>query len=82
MFVLGDAKKKYVHLYLIWQAVRNYHYDNDPVLAECGISIEKQLTPVEGRVLETPKVKIHLVCVREREIKRQCRGVIFLDLSL
>ncbi|GMY09800.1 protein argonaute 16 [Fagus crenata] len=39
-------------------AVRNYHYDNDPVLAECGISIEKQLTPVEGRVLETPKLKV------------------------
>lgn len=43
---------------LILQAVRNYRYDNDPLLAACGISIEKQLTQVNGRVLETPKVNI------------------------
>ncbi|KAM2505267.1 hypothetical protein PS1_039084 [Malus domestica] len=30
-------------------------YDNDPVLATCGISINKDLTQVKGRVLETPK---------------------------
>ncbi|KAH1217448.1 Protein argonaute 16 [Glycine max] len=30
-------------------------YDDDPVLAACGISIEKQLNLIEGRVLETPK---------------------------
>ena len=41
---------------LILQAMTNYKYDDDPVLAECGISIEKQLTQVEGRILETPKV--------------------------
>ncbi|KAM2609908.1 hypothetical protein TB1_038065 [Malus domestica] len=33
-----------------------YQYDNDPVLATCGISINKDLTQVKGRVLETPKV--------------------------
>nr|XP_028960050.1 major serine/threonine-protein phosphatase PP2A-2 catalytic subunit-like [Malus domestica] len=32
-----------------------YQYDNDPVLATCGISINKDLTQVKGRVLETPK---------------------------
>lgn len=36
--------------------MRNYRYDADPLLGESGISIEKQLTQVEGRVLETPKV--------------------------
>ncbi|KAM1501068.1 hypothetical protein TB2_025869 [Malus domestica] len=30
-------------------------YDNDHVLATCGISINKDLTQVKGRVLETPK---------------------------
>ncbi|KAL0001598.1 hypothetical protein SO802_015379 [Lithocarpus litseifolius] len=43
---------------LILQAMTNYKYDDDPVLAECGISIEKQLTQVEGRILETPKLKV------------------------
>ncbi|KAL2588299.1 hypothetical protein AAZV13_13G161800 [Glycine max] len=33
-------------------------YDDDPVLAACGISIEKQLNLIEGRVLETPKLKV------------------------
>ncbi|KAK3404423.1 hypothetical protein EUGRSUZ_K00736 [Eucalyptus grandis] len=39
-------------------ALRNYRYDEDPVLAECGISIEKQLTQIKGRVLESPKLKV------------------------
>ncbi|KAI4305738.1 hypothetical protein L6164_029086 [Bauhinia variegata] len=39
-------------------AMGTYRYDHDPILAECGISIEKQLTQVEGRVLETPKLKV------------------------
>ncbi|KAF8008162.1 hypothetical protein BT93_K1987 [Corymbia citriodora subsp. variegata] len=39
-------------------ASRNYRYDEDPVLAECGISIEKQLTKIKGRVLESPKLKV------------------------
>ena len=42
--------------HLILQALRNYRYDEDPVLAECGIFIEKQLVQVDGRILETPKV--------------------------
>ncbi|KAF5746116.1 protein argonaute 16 [Tripterygium wilfordii] len=39
-------------------AVRKYRYDEDPVLAACGISTDKQLTQVDGRVLETPKLKV------------------------
>ncbi|KAM1377182.1 hypothetical protein ACFX2I_038719 [Malus domestica] len=38
------------------QAMKKYLYDNDHVLATCGISINKDLTQVKGRVLETPKV--------------------------
>ncbi|KAM1578238.1 hypothetical protein ACFX1Z_039823 [Malus domestica] len=38
------------------QAMKKYQYDNDPVLATCGISINKDLTQVKGCVLETPKV--------------------------
>ncbi|KAM1120891.1 hypothetical protein ACFX19_002681 [Malus domestica] len=36
-------------------------YDNDPVLATCGISINKDLTQVKGRVLETPKINCHFI---------------------
>lgn len=36
--------------------MRSHGYNDDPVLAACGISIEKQLTQVEGRILEAPKV--------------------------
>ncbi|KAM1108725.1 hypothetical protein ACFX2B_005283 [Malus domestica] len=38
------------------QAMKKYQYDDDPVLATCGISINKDLTQVKGGVLETPKV--------------------------
>ncbi|KAL6990565.1 Protein argonaute 16, partial [Sarracenia purpurea var. burkii] len=40
---------------IVTDAVTNYRYEDDPFLAACGISIEKQLTPVDGRVLEAPK---------------------------
>ncbi|XP_073311824.1 protein argonaute 16 [Primulina huaijiensis] len=43
---------------VVTDAVRNYHYDDDPLLVSCGISIEKQLTQVDGRVLDVPKLKV------------------------
>lgn len=43
-----------------FQAVKNYNYDEDPLLVSCGISIEKQLTPLDGRVLDVPKVVLVL----------------------
>ncbi|RXH96086.1 hypothetical protein DVH24_008586 [Malus domestica] len=43
------------------QAMKKYLYDNDHVLATCGISINKDLTQVKGRVLETPKVNCHFI---------------------
>ncbi|VVB07350.1 unnamed protein product [Arabis nemorensis] len=38
-------------------AMGTYCYDEDPFLAGCGISIEKQMTRVEGRVLNPPMLK-------------------------
>ncbi|XP_065875578.1 protein argonaute 16 [Euphorbia lathyris] len=43
---------------IVTDAMRNYRYDDDPVLSSCGVSIEKQMTHVDGRVLETPKLKV------------------------
>lgn len=43
-------------LLTFFQAMKNCCYDEDSVLLDCGISIDKQLTRVEGRVLESPKV--------------------------
>ncbi|CAL5328301.1 unnamed protein product [Camellia sinensis] len=37
-------------------ALKTYCYDDDPLFVACGISIEKQLTQVDGCVLEVPKV--------------------------
>ncbi|XP_057740880.1 protein argonaute 16 [Arachis stenosperma] len=39
-------------------AVGNNSYDHDPVLAACGIYVDKKLIEVEGRVLEPPKLKV------------------------
>lgn len=36
--------------------MKNYNYDEDPLLTSYGIAIEKQLAQVEGRVLQAPKV--------------------------
>lgn len=43
---------------VISDALKNCHFDDDPLLAACGISIEKQLSHVDGRVLEAPKLKV------------------------
>ncbi|XP_010556972.1 PREDICTED: protein argonaute 6 [Tarenaya hassleriana] len=38
-------------------ALDTCHYDDDPFLAACGISIEKRMTQVEGRTLSPPMLK-------------------------
>ncbi|TKY66352.1 argonaute 16 [Spatholobus suberectus] len=53
-----SRQKPHDRIKILKNAVGNYCYDDDPVLAACGISIEKQLTLVEGRVLEAPKLKV------------------------
>lgn len=45
----------------IWQALKNYRYDEDPVLAQCGVKIDRQLTQLDGRVLESPKVNLPML---------------------
>ncbi|CAN4103690.1 unnamed protein product [Withania somnifera] len=43
---------------VITDSMRDYSYDDDPLLGACGISIEKQLIQTNGRVLEAPKLKV------------------------
>ncbi|KAG6572421.1 Protein argonaute 16, partial [Cucurbita argyrosperma subsp. sororia] len=43
---------------VLTDALKNYQYDEDPVLAQCGLKIDRQLTQVEVRVLESPKLKV------------------------
>ncbi|CAN0900264.1 Protein argonaute 16 [Linum grandiflorum] len=47
----------------VTDAMTKYRYDQDPLLAQCGISIEKGLTPVNGRVLDTPKILLRPVSI-------------------
>ncbi|CAN1783908.1 Protein argonaute 16 [Linum perenne] len=51
--------------YLPLEAMSKYRYDEDPLLAECGISIAKVLTPINGRVLETPKLLLRAVSIEK-----------------
>ncbi|KGN47971.1 protein argonaute 16 isoform X1 [Cucumis sativus] len=43
---------------IVTDALKNYRYDEDPVLAQCGVKIDRQLTQLDGRVLESPKLKV------------------------
>ncbi|VFQ91173.1 unnamed protein product [Cuscuta campestris] len=56
--VESSRQKPPARIQVVIDAVRNYCYDDDPFLAACGISTEKQLLQVDGRVLDTPKLKI------------------------
>ncbi|XP_006594374.1 protein argonaute 6 isoform X7 [Glycine soja] len=56
-FLLSNQQVKEPR-YIDWEKAVGKCYDDDPVLAACGISIEKQLNLIEGRVLETPKLKV------------------------
>ncbi|PIA32516.1 hypothetical protein AQUCO_04400010v1 [Aquilegia coerulea] len=38
--------------------VKNYRFDDDPLLKACGMSIQKQSTAFEGRMLNAPTLKI------------------------
>ncbi|KAL2474237.1 Protein argonaute 6 [Abeliophyllum distichum] len=56
--IVKSRQKPVDRIQVITDAVRNYCYDDNPLLTACGISIEKQLTQVDGRVLEAPKLKV------------------------
>lgn len=49
------------------QALRNSNYDAEPLLKSCGVSISKDLTQLEGRVLSAPRVfmlfNLMLICL-------------------
>ncbi|XP_052208551.1 protein argonaute 16 [Diospyros lotus] len=53
-----SRQKPHERIQVVTDALKNCSYDDDPLLAACGISIEKQLTQVDGRVLEAPKLKV------------------------
>ncbi|GAU22920.1 hypothetical protein TSUD_326930 [Trifolium subterraneum] len=53
-----SRQKPQERIKILTNAIGNSCYDDDVVLAACGISIDKQFTSVEGRVLETPKLKV------------------------
>ncbi|KAK6919302.1 Argonaute, linker 1 domain [Dillenia turbinata] len=42
----------------VTDAMSKYLYDKVPMFAACGITIEMQLTRLDGRVLEAPKLKV------------------------
>ncbi|GMI73300.1 ARGONAUTE 6 [Hibiscus trionum] len=46
-------------------ALRSNKFNENPVFIECGISISRELTEVDGRILEAPRLKVgnHEVCI-------------------
>ncbi|CAL5394005.1 unnamed protein product [Camellia sinensis] len=53
-----SRQKPQERIRVVTDALKTYRYDDDPLFVACGISIEKQLTQVDGRVLEAPKLKV------------------------
>ncbi|KAK3005861.1 hypothetical protein RJ639_015846 [Escallonia herrerae] len=53
-----SRQKPQERIRVVTDSMRSYRYDEEPLLAACGISIGKQLTQVDGRVLEAPKLKV------------------------
>ncbi|EYU42875.1 hypothetical protein ABFS82_13G013200 [Erythranthe guttata] len=43
---------------VVTDAIKNSHYDENPVLVACGISVEKHLSQLDGRILDAPKLKV------------------------
>lgn len=58
IFFIPDQKICFC-TFICMQALQTYNYDDDPMLAACCVSIEKQPVEVDGRVLETPKVNFN-----------------------
>jgi len=46
---------------LLLQALSRSNYGSEPMLRNCGISINSSFTEVEGRVLQAPRVNFFLV---------------------
>ncbi|XP_034688176.1 protein argonaute 4-like [Vitis riparia] len=43
---------------VLTNALRSNNYDAEPMLRSCGISISRDLTQIEGRVLAAPRLKV------------------------
>ncbi|KAI4378261.1 hypothetical protein MLD38_015763 [Melastoma candidum] len=75
--LVGKSRQKpQERIQTLTHAFRNYCYDEDPVLVECGTTIEKQLIQFEGRVLKCPKLKwvktATASLVMDRPWKKKC----------
>lgn len=57
LLVESSRQKPLERIKTLNDAMHTYCYDKDPFLAGCGISIEKEMTQVEGRVLKPPMLK-------------------------
>ncbi|KAK1273917.1 Protein argonaute 16 [Acorus gramineus] len=53
-----SRQKPQERIRVVTDAVKSNRYDDDPLLAACGIKIEMQLTSLDGRVLNAPTLKV------------------------
>ncbi|GMG98718.1 hypothetical protein Nepgr_000558 [Nepenthes gracilis] len=53
-----SRQKPQEQIKVLTDTLRDCQYDNEPLLAACGILIEKQFMQVGGRILEAPKLKV------------------------
>ncbi|CAL9129110.1 unnamed protein product, partial [Musa textilis] len=53
-----SRQKPLERIRVVTDAVKNNHYDEDPILRSCGIYIDKQLSKLDGRVLSAPMLKV------------------------
>ncbi|KAL0904600.1 hypothetical protein M5K25_026728 [Dendrobium thyrsiflorum] len=42
----------------VTNAFQKNHYNNEPLISSCGITIEKQLAEIDGRILNAPTLKV------------------------
>ncbi|XP_051151747.1 protein argonaute 16 [Andrographis paniculata] len=57
-YIEKSRQKPSERIQVVTDAVKNCNYENDPLLLSCGISIEKHLSQVDGRVLDAPKLTV------------------------
>lgn len=60
-----SRQKPRERIQILTDALKNNKFNENPVLSACEISIGRQLTEVEGRILETPRLKVgnHEDCI-------------------
>uniref|UniRef100_A0A453T8R4 Piwi domain-containing protein n=1 Tax=Aegilops tauschii subsp. strangulata TaxID=200361 RepID=A0A453T8R4_AEGTS len=52
-----SRQKPHQRMSTLDDALKRSDYDSDPMLKACGISIARNLTQIEGRILQAPKLK-------------------------